>query len=450
MSELFIHAPVLTVSELNAQAKQLLENGFQGIWVSGEVSNLIQASSGHYYFSLKDTQAQVRCVLFKYLVQQLTVPLKEGDYIEVKAKVSIYEARGDFQITVNEIRQLGLGQLYERYEQLKSQLQKEGLFSSEIKQKLPENPRCIGVVTSLAAAALRDVVTTLKRRSPHIPVIVYPTMVQGVGSEQQIAQAILEADKRAEVDVLIVCRGGGSIEDLWSFNEEVVVRAIAACRLPVVSGVGHETDFTLCDFVADVRAPTPTAAAELVSPNLTDFIRKVKIFEQSLHYALQQYYHRVSQKVDLLAQHLLHPNQRVVVQKNQLLSYQQQLNYLMQQILFRQKQVMLQNKHLLFIHCPDLKQSWQKLLQNKKELSKEVSQFVLRYQQRLSQQKHLLDAVSPQNVLERGFAVVKDTRGRVVVDRGALKLGQKLQLILAKGEVEVQVSGDLLQRELFD
>lgn len=250
----FFHSDVLSVSELNAFAKSLLENHLAGLWIAGEVSNLTRAASGHYYFSLKDSRAQVRCAMFKGAAVRLAKPLKEGDHIEVSGKISIYEARGEFQITVNEVRLKGLGQLYEAYERLKAQLQAEGAFAAERKKPLPVRPQCIGIVTSPAAAALRDVVTTLKRRAPEIPVIVYPTPVQGAGSELQIAQAIKTASQRAECDVLIVCRGGGSIEDLWAFNEEPVVRAIESCTVPVVSGVGHETDFTLADFVADMRA----------------------------------------------------------------------------------------------------------------------------------------------------------------------------------------------------
>lgn len=231
MSELFAPSSI-SVSELNALAKALLEDHLAGLWIAGEVSNLTRAASGHYYFSLKDSRAQVRCAMFKGAAMRLAKPLKEGDHIEVSGKISIYEARGEFQITVNEVRLKGLGQLYEAYERLKAQLQAEGAFAAERKKPLPARPQCIGIVTSLAAAALRDVVTTLNRRAPEIPVIVYPTPVQGTGSELQIAQAIKTASQRAECDVLIVCRGGGSIEDLWAFNEEPVVRAIETCAIP--------------------------------------------------------------------------------------------------------------------------------------------------------------------------------------------------------------------------
>ena len=264
MSDLFAPA-ALSVSELNHLAKNLLEDQLTGLWVGGEVSNLVKAASGHYYFVLKDQRAQVRCTLFKHAARSLAALLREGEEVEVLGKITLYEARGEFQINVQEVRRKGLGQLFEAYERLKQRLQAEGLFDAARKRPLPTAPQCIGVVTSLAAAALRDVVTTLRRRAPDVRVIVYPTAVQGAGSEFQVASAIAAAAEHAQADVLIVCRGGGSIEDLWAFNEEAVVRAVAASPIPVVSGVGHETDFTLTDFAADVRAPTPTAAARLVT-----------------------------------------------------------------------------------------------------------------------------------------------------------------------------------------
>ena len=329
MSELFAPAAV-SVSELNALAKSLLEDNLFGLWVAGEVSNITRAASGHYYFSLKDSRAQVRCAMFKGTAAKLAAPLKEGDHIELTGKISIYEARGEFQITVNEVRLKGLGQLYEAYEKLKAQLQAEGVFAAERKKTLPAHPRTIGIVTSLAAAALRDVVSTLKRRAPEIPLIIYPTVVQGAGSELQIAQAIQTASQRNEVDVLIVCRGGGSIEDLWSFNEEPVVRAIEACPIPVVSGVGHETDFTLADFVADVRAPTPTGAAELVSPNRLESLHKLAQAQSRLKNVLQQRYYDASQKVDWFARQIRHPQQKLNEQRNQLFSLSQSLRFAMQ------------------------------------------------------------------------------------------------------------------------
>ncbi len=258
---------VLSVRELNLAAKQLIEGGLPLLWVRGEISNFVSAASGHWYFSLKDEAAQVRCVMFRHKSQYLDFKPANGMQVEVLALATLYEARGDFQLTLEKMRPAGLGALYEAFERLKAKLEGEGLFDAERKRDLPLLPKQIGIVTSLQAAALRDVLRTLANRMPSVPVLLYPVPVQGEGAGQKIAQAIRTASQRAECDVLIVCRGGGSIEDLWAFNEEVVARAIAASHIPVVSGVGHETDFTIADFVADLRAATPTAAAQAVVPD---------------------------------------------------------------------------------------------------------------------------------------------------------------------------------------
>ncbi len=258
---------VLPVSLLVSSARLILERHLGLCWVSGEISNFTRAASGHCYFNLKDDQAQVRCVFFRHKAQHAGFALKDGLQVEVRATPSIYEARGEFQLNVEVVRLAGVGALYERFARLKARLEAAGWFAEERKRPLPAHPRAVGIVTSLRAAALRDVLTTLRRRWPALPVIIYPAGVQGASAAPELAAAIRTANARAEVDVLIVCRGGGSIEDLWPFNEEIVAQAIFDSALPVVSGVGHETDFTICDFVADVRAPTPTAAAELVSPD---------------------------------------------------------------------------------------------------------------------------------------------------------------------------------------
>lgn len=396
----------LSVSELNAIARQLLENQLSGLWIRGEISNLTRASSGHYYFVLKDENAQIRCALFRQNALRLDTPLREGDAIELNGKISIYEARGEYQITVNQIRMLGLGDLHAQFERMKQRLQAEGLFDSARKRRLPEMPRAIGIVSSLAAAALRDVVSTLKRRAPHIPLIVYPTPVQGAGSENQIAQAIELSGQRNEVDVLMICRGGGSIEDLWAFNEEIVVRAIAACPIPTVSGVGHETDFTLADFAADVRAPTPTAAAELVSPHHQEIIQKIKQLQQKNHQHLQQRYQNHCQQLDWLAKQLRHPREQIQQQQQQLNQFQAALSH----------QIM-----------------WQ--IQQKN--------------QQLQNQTVLLEALSPQHILQRGFAIVQNTRGKVVSASGSLKQGQKLHITFADGMRDVRVIDDW-SHDLFD
>ena len=449
MSELFAPSSI-SVSELNALAKALLEDHLAGLWIAGEVSNLTRAASGHYYFSLKDSRAQVRCAMFKGAAARLAKPLKEGDHIEVAGKISIYEARGEFQITVNEVRLKGLGQLYEAYEWLKAQLQAEGAFAAEHKKPLPARPQCIGIVTSLAAAALRDVVTTLKRRAPEIPVIVYPTAVQGAGSEFQIAQAIKTASQRAECDVLIVCRGGGSIEDLWAFNEEPVVRAIEACAIPVVSGVGHETDFTLADFVADVRAPTPTGAAELVSPNRQESLHRLAHAKGRLKTVLEQRYFDASQKLDWLARQIRHPRQKLDEQRTHIHKLAQTLSCSMTQNVRAHTARFERRTQALQHFRPDISVYRQDIDRFQTTLSHAFRQLLTQRHQSLTAQTALLEAVSPQQILERGFSVVKNTRGQVIRNANALKQGQKLHIIFADGETDVRVTKEQAQRELFD
>ena len=316
---------VYSVRELNFAAKQLLENSLPLLWVRGEISNFVSAASGHWYFSLKDEQAQVRCVMFRHKSQYLDWQPKNGMQVEVLALATLYEARGDFQLTLEQMRPAGLGALYEAFERLKKKLEGEGLFDAARKRELPFMPTQIGIVTSPQAAALRDVLTTLARRMPGIPVVLYPTPVQGEGAAQKIAQAILLANERAECDVLMVCRGGGSIEDLWAFNEEVVARAIASSTIPVVSGVGHETDFTIADFVADERAPTPTAAAQRVAPDRDALLRRLRDMLQHLQRAQRNRLQNVMQALDYLQRRLLHPAQQLQNKTRQLEQLQQRM-----------------------------------------------------------------------------------------------------------------------------
>ena len=448
MSDLFASA-ALSVSELNRLAKNLLEDNLAGLWIAGEVSNLTRAASGHYYFSLKDSHAQVRCAMFNGTAQRFPA-LKEGDHIEVCGRIGIYEARGEFQITVSEVRLKGLGRLYEAYERLKAVLQAEGLFAAERKRPLPERPERIGVVTSLAAAALRDVVSTLKRRAPEIPVIVYPAAVQGADSAAQIARAVQTASERAECDVLIVCRGGGSIEDLWSFNEEPVARAIAACRIPVVSGVGHETDFTLADFAADVRAPTPTGAAELVSPNRAESLQSLRQAEGRLKEALRQRYYDASQKIDWLSRQIRHPRQKLDAQRVQAETLSRQLRHALQTVCRFQRQNVARQSQLLRHLRPDTRQADARLAQLQADLARGRQRIMADKAQLLEKQAGLLQAVSPQHILARGFSVVKNSRGQVIRDAALLKQGQKLHITFFEGEADVRVTGEQSQPDLFD
>ena len=387
---------ILTVSELNRLANQVLTQSFPLFWVSGEVSNLTRAASGHWYFSLKDAGAQVRCVMFKGRNSYLDWAPKEGDKVEARCTVTLYEARGDFQLTIEFLQRAGLGVLFEAFEKLKAKLQSEGLFDAAIKKPLPAHPKQIGIVTSPDAAALRDVLTTLKRRMPSIPVIIYPTPVQGKGAAVLIADAIQLANERAECDVLIICRGGGSIEDLWQFNEEIVARAIAECTMPTISGVGHETDFTICDFVADIRAATPTAAAELVTPTRENRLNAVKQLSQQLTRTLQYQLNQRSQALDYMARRLISPLQQIEQQKAQLTQITYRLNTAINQ--------QLKNKQ----------------------------HNVLRLSQNLT---HL----NPQAVLTRGYAFVQNKMGTIIASSQQLQSGDAVTLTFGIGAAEATI-----------
>ncbi|HKT97741.1 MAG TPA: exodeoxyribonuclease VII large subunit, partial [Paraburkholderia sp.] len=321
-SDRFSSAPggdvVVPVSALNRAIASMLERSFPLAWISGEVSNFTRAASGHWYFSIKDAQAQMRCVMFRGRAQYAGFTPREGDRIEVRALVTMYEPRGEVQLNVEAIRRTGQGRLFEAFLRLKAQLEAEGLFDPGHKRALPTHPRAIGVITSMQAAALRDVLTTLARRAPHVPVIVYPAPVQGAGSAEKLTAMLDAANARAEVDVIVLCRGGGSIEDLWSFNDETLARAIAASAIPVVSGVGHETDFTIADFAADVRAPTPTAAAELVSPQRAVLLRELDQRHAALARGFGRLMERRAQQLDWLARRLVSPGERLEQQRTHL------------------------------------------------------------------------------------------------------------------------------------
>lgn len=408
---------VFSVRELNLAAKQLLENGLPLLWVRGEVSNFVCATSGHWYFSLKDEQAQVRCVMFRHKSQYLDWQVKNGMQVEVLALATLYEARGDFQLTLEQIRPAGLGALYEAFERLKRKLEGEGLFDAARKRTLPFLPAQIGIVTSPQAAALRDVLTTLSRRMPGIPVVLYPTPVQGEGAAQKIAQAIQLANERAECDVLLVCRGGGSIEDLWAFNEEVVARAIAASTIPIVSGVGHETDFTIADFVADQRAATPTAAAQLVVPERQELMQRLLHAAQRLMRGRQRQAERVMQQLDFLQRRLVHPAQRM----------QQQAQYLDQ---LRQR---------LYRARPNFAQLGARQMELMRRLQGAMQHALERHNTRLhGLQQHLLH-LDPQQVLARGYSMVRDEHGAIVSDSAGLSIGMRLDITFARGWVRAEL-----------
>ncbi|HJV07639.1 MAG TPA: exodeoxyribonuclease VII large subunit [Chromobacteriaceae bacterium] len=431
-----LNSDVISVSSLNRMARDLLESGLPPMWISGEVSNLTLAASGHAYFSLKDGGAQVRCVMFRHKLAVLGFRPTEGMQVELKGLVTLYEARGEFQISVDSMRSAGLGRLYEAFEQLKSKLTAEGLFDAARKRPIPSHPAAIGIVTSPAAAALRDVVTTLRRRMPGIPVILYPTPVQGGSAAAQIAQAIQQASQRQEVEVLIVCRGGGSIEDLWSFNEEVVARAIAACRVPVVSGVGHETDFTICDFVADRRAPTPTAAAELVSPSREHLLAQLEHGKRGLERALGRLLTDKSQQLDFLSRRLAHPGEKLQRQQESLRQAKDRLQRRLH-TLFDQRHWALQMAQArLARHQPDLNAHQRQLAMLSSHLTRASQTLLRQQQQHLARLEIGLTALNPEAVLARGYAIVQKQDGRAVKSAEELHNHERVLLRLAEGSTE--------------
>ena len=400
-------ASIMTVSELNRLAREVLEQSFPLFWVSGEVSNFTRAASGHWYFSLKDQAAQVKCVMFKGRNSHVDFIPREGDKIEARATVTLYEARGDFQLTIEFVQKAGLGALFEAFEKLKAKLAQEGLFDAQFKQPIPTNPLTIGIVTSPDAAALRDVLTTLKRRNPNVQVIIYPTPVQGKGAAQLIAKAIRSASQRAEVDTLIICRGGGSMEDMWQFNEEVVARAIDDCPIPTISGVGHETDFTICDFVADMRAATPTAAAELACADRRALQNQLIHLQNRLNKQMNFLLNQTAQKLDYLARRLVSPKQQI---ENRIIQVRQ--------------------------------------LQNRLNLA--FQQNMQMYQHRLLRLSSSIEQLNPNAVLARGYAIVHrevsqndllDPKpAELIIDAAQLAPQSRLNITFYKGSAKAQVT----------
>lgn len=442
---------VIGVAVLNRLARELLETHLLGLWVSGEVSNLSRAASGHYYFALKDGTAQVRCALFKGRMSGVDLSLKEGDQIELTGKITLYEARGEFQIVVEQIRQTGAGKLYAAYEALKEKLSKEGIFATEKKQTIPFFPKTIGIITSPSAAALRDVVMTIRRRmGGNVHLILYPTAVQGKGSELSIANAIAIANQRNEADVLLLCRGGGSIEDLWSFNEEIVVRAIAAAHLPIISGIGHETDFTLSDFVADVRASTPTAAAELAVPDKQQLLGQVLGYSAQIRQQMERRCTDANQSVDRLNALLRQPRQLLKERKNHIFILLQQLHQQMDRKYEQNQHRLAGYQTQLTQHRPNLAFFRQRIAQLEQQMTQYQDYTLRDKRQKLASITAILTATSPKHILARGFSVVRNSKGHIIRSPHGLRLGQKIHIDFAEGSTQAVVSEEGAQKDLFD
>ncbi|CAN7359812.1 exodeoxyribonuclease VII large subunit [Duganella sp. LjRoot269] len=432
-------APVMTVTALNQAVARLLERSFPLTWISGEVSNFTKASSGHWYFTLKDDAAQVRAVMFRGRAQYAGFIPREGDKVEVRALVTLYGARGDYQINVEAIRRAGVGSLFEAFQRLKEKLDAAGLFHPERKRALPLFPRTIGIVTSPQAAALRDVLTALKRRAAHVNIVLYPTPVQGQGAAQKIAAAIDTASLRDDCDVLIVCRGGGSIEDLWSFNDEDVAYAVANCRMPVISGVGHETDFTICDFAADLRAATPTAAAELAVTPRADWMASLRADVVDLRRAMRRGVGDAAQTLDNYARRLLNPGAQIKQQRLRLLALSTAMMHANRQPLSQARFQLDRLSGRLGARKPDVTAARSALagLQHRAGIS--VTRQLAQRRDALTALSSQLELLNPQRTLERGYAIVTDDKGAIVRAPAQLKPHSTLNLRLAEGSAQVGV-----------
>ena len=433
-------APVLPVSLLVSSARLLLERHLGLAWISGEISGFMRAASGHCYFTLKDASAQVRCVFFRHKAQGLGFALADGLAVEVRAVPSIYEARGEFQLNVETVRHAGLGALYERFVKLKARLEAAGWFADARKRPLPAFPRAVGIVSSTRAAALHDVLTTLARRLPSLRVVIYPTAVQGDGAAAEIAAAIATANARAEVDVLIVCRGGGSLEDLWAFNEETVAHAVFRSTLPVVSGVGHETDFTICDFVADVRAPTPTGAATLVAP---DRIALAQRLTQLARRAARGTSHALAtrmQRVDHASRRLVHPAKRLAQQVERAAALASRLAraWRHRHAAELESVAALHGRFVRELRAP---------LPQALRLERALEGWQRALRDGLAQRARQTDALmrglrhlSPQAVLERGYAIVTTAAGDVVYTAAQVAPQDTVTLAFARGRAAATVT----------
>ena len=388
---------IFSVSEINRLVKKVLTDSFDSVWIKGEISNFTKASSGHWYFTIKDNTSQVRCTMFRGKNNLVNWDIKDGDLVEIHCDIGLYEARGEYQLNVNKIQKSGLGELFEAFQLLKIKLEKEGLFDEKNKKSIPESIKTIGVISSESGAVIKDIITTINRRNRCINIIIYPSQVQGPASIENIINAIQVANIRNEVDVLIIARGGGSIEDLWSFNDERVVRAIASSSIATISAIGHETDFTIADFIADLRAPTPTAAAEIVSSELSLFFENLASFQQDLFQIMQNKFHEMYQIIDQYEKRLLSPQEKIKTQN-----------------------ILIDN------------------------LSKRIQTSMLRYlesyQNKVESLEQSLILLNPNEILSRGYAIAFNKNNKAITNVEDISLNDKIKIKLHHGLVNTSVT----------
>ncbi|MGR6034983.1 MAG: exodeoxyribonuclease VII large subunit [Candidatus Nitrosoglobus sp.] len=432
---------IYTISRLVGEARYVLENRFSLLWIEGEISNLSQPSSGHLYFTLKDEMAQVRCAMFRNRNRLRGFNLENGIQVLVRAQVSLYETRGEFQLIIEYLEEAGDGALRRAFEELKQQLAAEGLFAIEHKRSLPTLPQHIGVITSPSGAAVRDILSVLKRRFPAIPVLIYPVPVQGECASQKIAAAIAKAEQRRDCDLLILARGGGSLEDLWAFNEKVLAHAIYNCTLPIICGVGHEIDFTIADLVADQRAPTPSAAAEMAVPDSREWHQRFLNFEQRLSFLFQQYLRHQRQLVENLTKRLRHPRsqRQELVQRVDELELRLSRSYT---ALSRERAIRLSHllAHLRELSPAQRLESYRLRLQNlDQRLHASKQRHLEQRQMQLEIAQRALQAVNPQATLERGYAIVTGPQGEALHTAYQIEPGAGIEVRLAKGRIRGKV-----------
>jgi len=436
---------VYTVSALNREVRTLLERQFGVIWIAGELSNLSQPSSGHWYFSLKDEDAQVRCAMFRQRNLSVAFTPRAGQQVLARGRVSLYEPRGDFQLIVEHLEEAGIGALKREFERLKAKLAAEGLFAEARKRPLPRFPRRIGIVTSPSGAAVRDVLNILRRRYPPAAVLIYPTPVQGAAAAPTIVDALALASEREECDVLILARGGGSLEDLWAFNDERVARAIHASKIPVVTGIGHEIDFTIADFVADIRAPTPSGAAELVTPDRGDVLRMLARTADRLDVAAKRELRTLATLLSSVIKRLslAHPLSRIQQHAQRLDDLEQRLAGAARGGLHRERHRLSEVLARLITHSPEHRVREYRMRQAAlaSRLDHALAERMARAAHRLDLAQRGLNAVSPLATLTRGFSIVtRVADGVLLTDSASVGLGEQIEARLARGRVRARVT----------
>ncbi|MCY1348547.1 Exodeoxyribonuclease 7 large subunit [compost metagenome] len=436
---------VLTVSQLNQRARHLLEDVFPQVWVEGEISNLARPASGHLYFTLKDAQAQVRCALFRQNALRVRQALRDGLAVRVRGKVSLFEGRGDYQLIADAVEPAGDGALRLAFEALKEKLAAEGLFAAERKRPLPAHPQRIGIVSSPTGAVIRDIISVFRRRAPQVQLTLIPTAVQGFDATAQIVRALALADAQG-FDALILARGGGSLEDLWCFNEEAVARAVAACRTPIVSAVGHETDVSISDFVADVRAPTPSAAAELLAPDASDLQQRLDGLRRRLVLRMREHLTRERLRLDGLFRRLRHPGERLRQQAQRLDDLDMRLRRAFErQLQVRHERLARLDTRLAAQHPGrTLALLRQRLESLAERLPRAARNAIKERRQKLDALAQTLHVVSPLATLGRGYSILLDERGQAIRAASQTRPGQRLKARLAEGELDVRVEDNHL------